>query len=74
MHFDHAKGSAQFIKESLSKGVFSEVFVIQRISFDAVEERSVVEGQDLLPGFVLEPIAEFSSRPFRGVRLSKVSL
>ena len=71
MHISHARSGRVSILELLSSGVFHEVFVIQRISFDSTEMEFKVIPEDELPGFVLEPIAEFSSRPFHGVRLSK---
>lgn len=49
-----------------------DVFVIQRIEMDPASERLSIISGDELPDFELELVDEYISRPFFGVRLSRI--
>jgi hypothetical protein len=69
-----AQTNREKVLESLRIGEYSEVFVVQRISIDPVKESSIILEPDQLPGYKLEVIDEYASRPFSGTRLSRVVL
>jgi len=72
IHMDLAKTNRDLIHKSLREGEYRDVFVIQRISYDPVNETANVWEMDQLPGFQLELIDEYASRPFHGSRLSRL--
>lgn len=72
MHFNFAKLNEALIQEYLDNGNYRDVFVIQRISFDPAKETIEVLEPDRLPGFELKMLDEFSSKPFQGIRLSRL--
>ena len=74
MHVDFSKTNRALIHQYAEMGNYSDVFVVQRIVFDPAEETVSVFESDLLPEFKLEIIDEFVSRPFEGVRLSRLKL
>lgn len=74
IHITKANANSQLILEMLSDGAYKEVVALQRVTFDPVDEQSKVIREDRLPNFKLERIKEYSSRPFHGVRLSRVKL
>lgn len=74
MHVDLAKANRDLIHQYAKIGNFSDVFVVQRITFDPSEEGVSVFEPDQLPEFKLEIIDEFVSRPFEGIRLSRLKL
>lgn len=69
-------GQARVLKESISihhdSGKYREVFVLQRIELDPVQETTLIRAGDELPGFELEVVGEYISKPFQGVRLSRL--
>lgn len=72
MHFNFAKVNKGLIQEYLDNGNYRNVFVIQRISFDPANETIETLGLDQLPDFKLQMLDEFSSKPFQGIRLSRL--
>jgi len=69
-----AKLNTDRILAELKTGIYREVFVIQRVFFDPVSGESQVTEADIIPEFKLELIDQYSSQPFKGIRLSKVVL
>lgn len=74
MHVDLAKANRDLIHQYAKIGNYSDVFVVQRIVFDPAEESVAILEPDQLPEFKLEVIDEFVSRPFEGIRLSRLKL
>jgi hypothetical protein len=62
------------IVESLSNGNYHDVFVLQRITIDPVLEKTNVWEADELTDFNLEAVSEYISKPFQGVRLSRLKM
>ena len=73
MHIRQAIASREQLLQDFSSGRFPEVFVVQRIVVDPVNERSTVRPGNEMPGFELETIDEYVSKPFQGVRLSRLT-
>lgn len=73
MLIQQAKSSGDLVLHELASGKFREIYVLQRIEMDPVQEKTVVRMADRLPGFNLVVVDEYISKPFQGVRLSRVS-
>jgi hypothetical protein len=74
MRFDQARLWNEEIVESLSNGNYHDVFVLQRITIDPVLEKTNVWEADELTDFNLEAVSEYISKPFQGVRLSRLKM
>ncbi len=74
MHVELAKVNRDLIHQYAENGLYSDVFIIQRIEFDPAEETVSVLEPDRLPDFELRMIEEFVSRPFEGIRLSRLDV
>jgi hypothetical protein len=74
MRFDQARLWNEEIVESLSNGNYHDVFVLQRITIAPVLEKTNVWEADELTDFNLEAVSEYISKPFQGVRLSRLKM
>ena len=72
MLVSQARAVSEAILVQLKAGNYSDVFVLQRIELDPVQEITRVRAGDELPEFELEFVDEYISKPFQGVRLSRL--
>ncbi|MCB1120713.1 MAG: hypothetical protein KJT03_04135, partial [Verrucomicrobiae bacterium] len=72
MLIEQAKPKKEEIMDAFRSGVYREVYLLQRLHMDPVAESSNIVPEDELPGWEWEKVDEYISKPFEGVRLSRL--
>lgn len=72
MLIQQAKQRKEEISGLFRQGHYREVYILQRIRMDPVNERTRVVPEDAFPGLAWETVGEYISKPFEGVRLSRL--